>query len=113
LGFSRSFSFTPGFSQVSRTQFLKGNRLNGFPHSRRRQSTWLKPGVNETRCNPLRQSPAAEKLPAVNLVQIHLIALLSAEGATLSRLSPQAVVTARFDVAEARRAGISSGSRLN
>jgi hypothetical protein len=42
-------SLAPGFSPVTGGWLLAtGNRLNGFPFSLVQETTWLKPGANET-----------------------------------------------------------------
>jgi hypothetical protein len=41
--------FTPGFSQVKEVNAEFGNRLNGFRPNFDFRSTWLKPGVTETK----------------------------------------------------------------
>jgi hypothetical protein len=42
-----SFSFTPGFSQVTTFRFFDWKPFKRFPLDFQFRDTWLKPGVNE------------------------------------------------------------------
>ena len=55
--------FTSGFSQVTNSSIMNGNRLNGFRLTRYRVTTWLKPGVNETKGNELSEPADASLTP--------------------------------------------------